>query len=233
MEGNTLNFILQLINESLSLWLALVLGILAFRRMSRFCRILFFQLAVWIVFYSILYMVTMYQKINGIKPNNLPVLNLSILVEATLLLAAGYTQLNNRLGKSLLITAFIIFLGVFAAQLRNNGVWVFTNYAYIIVCFIVVALYSFVLFKFWVSCPSEWFKAAEIWICLGILIFYTCIAPYMTLVNYLNSEYLEVSKFLSRLITDVLANVRYLFLALGFWLARHNALQLKTKSHVL
>jgi hypothetical protein len=224
---------LQVLNESLSLLLVFIVGAFAFHYMDLFGRILFYQLAIWIEFYLLSYIVTSYQLQQGTEQNNLWVMNASVFIEIIFLARAGYELMKTPKKKYLLVCAICLFVIMFAIEIGYKGVDVFANYSYIFGSLLLVITFSFALYIQMGKGSPVPKTSPEMWMCLGILLYFTCGIPYLSLVNYLNANHPGVSTFLFHLINDGLANIRYLLLAVGFWLIRRNAVLLKSRLNEL
>lgn len=219
---------LQLINESLCLILALGAGIYTYSYMNKFTRALFFQLVIWILFLITAYILTTYQYKHGYSMNNHWLYNIAMPIELLLLTMAIRYFFNNKLINYLSIILYCIFLGVFFFQLKISGLFVYFNYALAVSGLAVTILYTFILYKKFKSDPLSWKKSPEVIASIGLIIYFACNVPYFSLFNYLNNHYPDLSLKLFHMITDVLANVRYGCLAIAFWLVRKNSLAANT-----
>jgi hypothetical protein len=92
-------------------------------------------------------------------------------------------------------------------------------YADTAACFLLSLIFGLALFHLFTN-SSAWWRSPEIYICSGILIYYTCSIPYITSFGYLQKNYPEMSQALFHLVNDVLANTRYLLVTIGFWLMK-------------
>ncbi|HXB13731.1 MAG TPA: hypothetical protein VNZ45_17210, partial [Bacteroidia bacterium] len=86
---------IQIIDESLTLVIALSIGIYAFRYMNILHRIFFFQLLGYVLIYILTYAVNIIQRANNLTPNNLWVFNLSMPLETGFLTSAVYEYFKN------------------------------------------------------------------------------------------------------------------------------------------
>ena len=118
---------------------------------------------------------------------------------------------------------YIFYLLTFMAQLYFNGFQTFANYAFAAAGLILSIIYGSILFLEFRT-KQKWQSSPVIWMSAGLVLFFACNIPYFSLFNYLNKYYLPESRFLFNFITDVLANIRYLLLAVSFYLLRRNFL---------
>jgi hypothetical protein len=204
----------QMMTESVCLIFAFIMGILSYSRMNIFFRTLFYQLTLWLLFYLSTYVLITYQKQHGINPNDLLLINLSVFLEGTLLIVSGYLRLSAGWYRYATIAVYILYASVFLFEALTKGLWTFENYSFILLCIIITILFSKILF----DNSGKIFSNPFFWSCLGLVLYFACLVPYMSMVNYLNINYPDLSEFLFHVITDVLANVRYLFLAICFWI---------------
>jgi len=209
---------ISIINEALSLFIALSIGIYAFPYMNRFTRILFYQLITWICFYLLSYGLTIYQEETGVDKNNQWLMNIHLLVEALWLNAAAYNYSHTKARKFLALILFGAFLTVFTTQVSVSGFSCFANFAMAAAGLVITILYLLILYDAFRSKAVLWYTSPEIWACTGLVIYFACNVPYFSIFTYLNENYLNLSKSLFFIITDVLANIRYLFLAIAFFI---------------
>src|SRR3990167_1113887 len=83
---------LTLFTEISCILLAVFFGILAFRNMNRFFRVLLLQVAVWGVFYGFLHVITLQQQSQDLPIDNQWLMNIHLIPETGLLLAAARSE---------------------------------------------------------------------------------------------------------------------------------------------
>jgi hypothetical protein len=211
--------LLQIINHTLSLLIAGYIGVRSFKRMDSFKKILFIQLIVWIAFYVISHLITSSQIYRGIPEDNQWVYNISTFLEISILMAAAGTFYKDITLKRLVAIAYVLFVLLTFVMWWKFGFKEFNINAYVPGSLIVCVLYSVILHDcFFTNKNSPRLWNPDIWICIGLLVYFACNLPYFSLFHYLNKHHLGLSKILFNLITQVLANIRYLLLGLGFWL---------------
>lgn len=218
---------LQFINEALVLTIALGTGIYAYSYMNKFTRTLFFQLLTWIVIYLFSRGLTIYQSMHNKTMNDQWIFNIQIPLELLLLTVAACYFLKDKLSKYLALTFYMLFLIIIFLQFKISGPQVFINYGMVASGFSVTVLYTMILYQKFKSDSLSWKQSPEIWASLGLIIYFACNIPYFSLFTYLNSHHSALSTKLFFFITDVLANIRYIFLAIAFWMVR------KHKANVL
>lgn len=214
---------LTLFTEISCLSLAVFFGALAFSRMNRFFRVLFLQVVIWSLFYSGSYIITRWQQANHLPIDNQWLMNLHLILETGLLLVAAWLVLPEMLRSALTFGAFSLFLLVFGIQAMNLGIGTYLNYADVAECLVITLVFSVVLYHSGQQTRTPFWYSPEKWACLGILIYFACSVPYVSMMNYLEHTNPKVNTFLYYLISGVLANIRYLLLALACWMIYRNA----------
>lgn len=213
---------IEYLNETLCFVIAFVIGLSIYKTMTPFYKALFWQLLCWIVIYLISHIVTKYQKWQDLPRNNQWVFNLSIFIETSLLALAAYLYFKDKLKQRMIILLYALFMGIYLASVYIKGFNAFLKYAFISECFIILILYTRILYShFYINIKVS---SPEFWISTGILVFFAGNLPYFLLFDYLNSNHPKLSLLFFNIITDVLANVRYLLLAVGFWILRRSNL---------
>lgn len=209
----------QILLEITSLIIALGVGVYAYPCMSRFTRTLFFQLVTWLIIYAFSWALTTYQYVMGLKMDNQWVFNIQIPLELLFLVIAACYFFKDKLYTYLAIVAYLLFLLVMFLQLTIFGLSVFINYGMVIAGIIVTIFYTLILYKKFDSDHLSWKYSPEVWAATGLIIYFACNIPYFSLFNYLNIHHPDLSRKFFSFITDVLANIRYLFLVIAFWLS--------------
>lgn len=221
---------LTLFTEISCLFLALFGGVVVFRRLDRFFRILLLQVFVWSLFYLISHLVTKYQQAHLLPMDNQWLMNIHMILETGLLLAAAWFVLPKMLRTGLTIGAFSLFLIVFMIQVGSQGFRIYLNYADVTACIGITVVFSIVLNVFGQRTNTPFWVSPEKWACLGILLYFACSVPYVSMMGYLERNNPKVNTFLYYLISGVLANVRYLLLALAYWMSYRNAKKQTSRS---
>lgn len=217
---------LQIINEGFSLTIALGAGIYTYSYMNKFIRTLFLQLVTWIFLFIISHILTAMQDANHM--NNQWLFYIQIPLELLLLNIAACYFLKDKIIRYLSMILYLIFLIIFLLQLSVLKTGEFINYAVVAAGINVTILYTLILHKKLKDDPTSWKKSPDVIASIGLIIYFACNVPYFSLFNYLNTHYPLLSQKLFHMITDILANIRYLCLAIAFWLCRKNNLAIHT-----
>lgn len=212
----------QVLYEVISQLLSVAAGIYAYPYMTKFIRLLFFQLIAWQAVYLSSHAYTAYQHSIGLEMQNHWIYNIQVPLELLFLTVAACYFLKDALSRHLAIILYIIFLLTVALQLKLSGTDHFINYGMVVAGIIVTILYSQVLYRKFNSDHLSWKRSPEIWASTGLIIYFACNIPYFSMFDYLNVKHPALSEKLFHFITDVLANIRYLFLAIAFLLVRKN-----------
>lgn len=197
------------------------MGTISYKKMTPFGRILFYQVVSWVIIYGLSNYITKYQKWHNLPRNNHWLFNINILIECSFLTFAAYYYLKktNRSGVLFLYGFFFIS---YILIMYFKSFSEFNPYAYLFECLLVTALYSLVLYNYFNSDLQHQSQPIVVWVSIGILLYFACNVPYFSLFDYLNRQHPEISSKLFAFITDILANARYLCLAIGFWLIRRH-----------
>jgi hypothetical protein len=221
---------LQLFIEIFSLFIALLTGIFAYRYLNAFFRLLFWQLIAWIAFYTLGYVVTIAQTLQGKPADNQWLMNIHLLVESGLLLAAARVSFSGKRLKTAALIVFGLVLAVFTFLSFRQGITVYFHHADVAVCIIVTVFYLGLLFHFNFRPPGKGGYFPEKLASTGILAYFACSVPYVAFMGYLQRHDPGLNSVLYHLINDVLANLRYLSLAFAFWSAGRQAVPQNGKS---
>ncbi len=211
--------------------IALSLGLIAYRSMNRFWRLLFFQTIAYGVTLIISYIVTTYQKLNGQDENTLVIYNVFMLIEMFMLMAAAHIYFNTPISKYLTFLGYGLFLLVFIAQIYHNGFATFANYASAAQNTILALFYGAILYRQFFFHSTSPAKSPEIWMTIGLLAFLVGCIPYITMINYMQRNFPMENIVLYANIINFLSVGRYSLLALGFFLVHRNTIKINNGTH--
>lgn len=215
---------LRIINESFFLLLALSLGVYTFRYMNIFHKIFFLQLFVYILFDIMANIVLIIQKTNNGILNNQWVYNLYMPIETGLLTWAVYEYFKSAKAKILLSIGYTVFMIVFVMEICIKGMRVLSNHAYFAESILLLIIFLLVLNSQFNQKSISWKKSSEVWISFGVVLYFTGVIPYFSLIHYLQESHPTTNLSLYYIIVEGLSDLRYLLLAYGFWLVRRNVL---------
>lgn len=213
--------ILTLINLWGSLLIALAFGLYAIRWMNSLQRIFFIQLLEYIFITILSYLA---QLIPGMHKNNQWVYNLAIPIETGLLCWGAYEYFKSYKAKFLVWIGFIIFFIVFIVDLIAVSPLVLSTHGLVAEGIVLIVPYLLLIYRQFTTQNATWKHSPELWISLGIVLYFGGSLPYLSLFNYLQTYHPKVNLYLLSFIDIGLSNVRYLLLAVGFWLVRRNAI---------
>lgn len=212
---------LRLVNELTGVTIAFAIGLYAYRYMNLFYRIFFFQLFAFILIYCLARLIETIEISDNIHPDTQWVYNLSMPFETGLLTWAAYEYFKTNKRKFLILIGYAIFLAVFISELFIKGIRTFSNHGYIAESILLLILYLSLLYTQFTK-GSPWKHTPKLWISLGIVLFFGGVVPYLSLMQYLQNTHPKLNSFLYYFIIDGLENVRYLLLAVGFWIVYRN-----------
>ncbi|HTB31615.1 MAG TPA: hypothetical protein VK808_06295 [Bacteroidia bacterium] len=208
------------INDAVALVVPLVLGLMAFRYMNLLYRIYFFQLLAYIIVYILGWIVV---KLLG-GTSNQWLYNISMPVETGFLTWAAYLYFKEEKRKYLILIGFAAFMIIYIIDIIMKGILIIFNYGYIAESALLVMIYLLVLYSHFIKQSMNWQTSPEIWIGIGIVLYFGGVVPYFSLMHYLQSTHPTYSRELYEYIIEGLCTIRYLLLGFGFWLVRRNAL---------
>jgi hypothetical protein len=212
---------LRIIYESLVLIVAFSMGLYAFRYMNLIYRIFFFQLLTYILIYILSFMVQLFPKMHN---QNQWVYNLAMPLETGFLSWAAYEYFKSSKARILIWIGLTLFLIAFFTEIFFKGISVLSNHGFIVESGLALVLYLFVLNSQFTGKNHNWKRSPDIWISLGLVLYFAGVVPYFSLIHYLQISHPRINLFLFNFIIIGLSNVRYLFLAVGFWFVRRNVL---------
>lgn len=207
--------------ESFFAFISLFVGVVNYKFMNFFWRLSFFQHIIYLLLVILGYIITTCQKNNGLQQDNQWVYNLAMILEIIFLCKMALISLENKWVVKLL---FLIFVFTILISFKLNGVMIYANFGYVTAGLIIIVLYSMILYRLFHKTPSV--SNPKIWLSIGLIIYFACIIPYFSLMPYLTKTNSILSTSLFHLVPDFLANIRYLLLAVGFFLLRNNKVKL-------
>ena len=210
-ERNTLSMI-SLFAEIGCLALAVFSGILAFRYLNNFLKLLFLQVVVWGIFYAIATVLTAYQTANGEQINDQWLINIHLLFETGILLAAARLILREGVVRFFPLIIAFAFLAVYILQAVTLGYGKYLHYADLASCIGLSIVFTIVLFR--IPSGSDWLPMRVA--CIALLVYFGCSVPFVSMMDYLQQHAPKVNSLLYHIISDVVANLRYGLTAFAF-----------------
>jgi len=209
---------LQAILESAFLLVAFGVGLYSYKTLNLLYKVIFYQVVIAVMVYVASYAITTYQRSLKIPENNQWLFNVYVLLEAVLLMTAAWIFFRERKLAWLIAVGFLIFLLAFLYQVYDSGFFQFVNYALVTEGILIVVFYLIILYIRFTSPGYIWYRSPEFWLCIGVTIYFAGIVPFYSMLKYLYTHHQKLSGILFHLINDVLGNVRYLCIALSFFL---------------
>jgi hypothetical protein len=189
--------------------LALLTGLLLFKHLNTAFRIITLQ--TFVAFVVELTGATVF------KNNNHGMYNFYMLADCSLLMIAGYFLLEKKKA-GLFISGFLIFLSIWTYSIINHGITYFAQLAFITYSLLLVIIYFIALYHGALNYKKALYKFPALYVCSGIILFYACIVPYFSTFSLQAKLSPGQIRFLHLLALDILDEIRYLFLAIGFFL---------------
>ena len=216
--------IVQITRDFLIPLLAFAIGIRSFQALGSLFRLFFFKLACWLVTLIFSYLITLYQKEHSIQQNNQWLYNISLLIEMAFLTACCHSYFRDR--NMILVLMFVccVFLVSYLLELYDKGFDTYFNITDSVESVFLTLLFGIILFLEFDREANNWYLNPIIWICLGVFVYFSCSLPYISIFGFLSREAKEENKIIFKVIVIFLANIRYLFLAVAFWLVNKDKL---------
>lgn len=190
--------------------LAIFTGILAYRKLPVFYRILFFQVLAYLIIdcYAATYR------------NNEQAYNISMLIEIGLFFLASHLYFKNFVSKWLSLTGYATFLMIWFFDIYFQGKNRLADHAYIIGGIFITALYIRILFFHYTKKSDHFHTAPLLLSCLGVFIFFAGIVPYLSMMYYLQDLDAELNQRIFQYMMVYPAIIRYFLLAIAFLILR-------------
>jgi hypothetical protein len=205
----------QVIKEFACMFIAVIAGLLTYRHLNKFYRLLLLQVVVSSVIYFI---------VEKIPDNfNYPVYNAAMIIEISILLIAFHSYFKNKTMNYVLLFLFFMLLLIDGIQLYIMGIHSFLNFGYVSGGIVIAGICTFIFFNNLNSMTSVKESSAIIFVSFGLLVYFACSAPYLCMFYYLDNHAPAWYRKLFSLV-NITSNIRYSFLTIGFWLFRRNAI---------
>jgi len=202
--------IIILLKELYTAILALIIGLVLFKNLTRFYRILFLQVFIYVVADIIAV---------SVGENGL-VFNVLMPFETALLLLAAQAYFNSSNSKLILSLLYLIFLASFFTDIYfRTGISVLATYASSVQGFLISGVYITILFFYFMKKKIKRFDISLSVSCIGLLIYFAPGAPYLSLIWYIQDFDPNLNEKLFIFIVVFLASIRYLCIAIAFYIA--------------
>ncbi len=206
--------------------IAVGIGAIVFKKLDSFYRLLFWQVAVYLLLDPLAIFVAHCHLYNAW------VYDLQILVEMVLLLSAAQVYFNSTQSKPVLLILFCCFLilfGVDVFYLTGNVKLAYHAAVWedIVLSCICISILYFQLRK-----VNTYSSVAMVMASIGMIIYFACSIPYICIMYYLDQKDHPLAQELFQDIVVVLADLRYFLIAIAFFLAsRNKTAQLTNLNH--
>ena len=192
-----------------------VIGVLGFNRYSRFYKFHFFQATVALINYAIISM----PSVAG-QPNH-HFFNTYLFIEFMLIFGAGHMLLDKSVEKKIAFVGYTVFLCSYIYEIYTNGFYSIAVKSLGIATIPIALLYIVLMFK--VNSDDSKVQKSELWLILGVLIFFAASAPFFLILPSLTDKFPELSEILYTYLLEPLGHIRYLLAVVSFWLVLRNS----------
>ncbi len=189
---------------------AIIIGLRYFKEFTVWYKLIFFQVVIAAICESYGYYLIQ------LKQYNAWLYNLYYLPEFWLLgIAVGKLSLRKRY----VLVYFIIGLGtlIWSWNVYENSLSVTANWAVLYNSIVLVTMLIIVLYNCSWQSEKGFLQHPDVWIAIGMLIYFALNLPLFGLLNYLIREHLEIAKKLFW-ISNMTNVVRYSLIGVGFYL---------------
>lgn len=199
---------------------ALITGLSIINRKKVLFRLAVYQVIIWSCFYVASFVIAYYQLRHNMPVDTQWLLNIHLIFETGILLFISRSFFSNQLFRWIPTGLFGIFLMVCLFQEMNIGFRSYFHYADLSACIFLASVYMLGLFTLsWKSGPDQHFLPERLY-CIGLLIYFGCSVPYVSLMGYLQNKWPEMNTILYHVISDIAANTRYAITGIAFLLIR-------------
>ncbi|MGB3468717.1 MAG: hypothetical protein WBA74_25755 [Cyclobacteriaceae bacterium] len=207
--------LLKYINEISIQWLVLIIGLVGIRRLPIYMKVLLLQVVVFVINFHMGRNKT-FQNEAG---ENTALYNIYSVLEVLILIWAAGLYLKTARFRKVLIFCAVSAIIAFVLSTAIYGINSFAKYNFCLYSLIIAGIYLYILFvRINYEGKSRLLNPWTL-IILGLIVFYTCMAPFMAMLEYLNNNFAETSNVLYLYILAPLSNIRYFLLAVGLLLA--------------
>lgn len=195
--------------DLLPMGLAILAGILTYRKLTLFYRILFIQVFIYtaIDLFSI-----------SVPGNNAWVYNISMIIEIGLVLLASMMYFKTKNSRLIISLLFFVFLSILGIDIYIQKISEFAVHAYLFGGISITGIYLLILFSHFFEKKDNYQSFALTITCLGIVLYFACMAPYLSMMNRLQAQNADENKSLFILIIGSLGQFRYFLIAVAFFI---------------
>lgn len=156
-------------------------------------------------------------------------MNIHLIGETFLLLGAAFVRIPEKPLKAVVGVVAVVFLFVVFYLLTTAGIGRYFTTADVTECTIMTLLFGYILLRTMLERRKEKHMVAVILVSTGILVYFACSVPLVALLNVIQQRDPKANDFLFFVINDVVANLRYLLMAIAFWLVARPNIHLNKK----
>lgn len=205
--------------ELFTTFLAVGVGLALFRKLDRFHRLIFFQVTIFLLLD--LFSLTL--------DNNNWLYNIQIPIETALLFSAALTYFESTGSKRVLLILFTVFLIVYILDIIYfTGIMSFAYHAAIAEGFLITLVYTILLYVHLMNKKTGSANAALIMASIGMIIYFACTIPYLCVMFYFQGLDPVGNDRIFVYIIVSMASLRYLFIAIAFFINGRKQQALRT-----
>lgn len=184
----------------------IIVGLYGYRVLNTFYKLFLVQALITAVMYA--------KFATDFTAGNHFLFNGYITLDFTLIMGAAATVMKKRTERQWILTNSLLFIAAYIVNLAFNGMEELANYAIAASAIPVLVIYLTLLYR----SAQDKTTRPMIWLCVGLVLYFCCSAPFLGLFNYIQRHHEELSEPLQRYIIEPLGHLRYFLTALSFWL---------------
>ncbi|MES2132211.1 MAG: hypothetical protein V4506_07655 [Bacteroidota bacterium] len=190
------------------MFIAILIGMLVYKKLPVFYRILFFQVLIFTV-------VDIYGT--TIPINNVLVYNISMIIEINLFFLAAYTYFNSIASKRMMFIFCSLFISLFLFDICYSGMHQLAKHAYIAGGILITGTYITILYYHFIKRDDKYNTLSLVLVSVGSIIYFAGMVPYLSIMDYFQKKDPIFNKVLFQYLMVIPGSIRYLCIAMAFF----------------
>jgi hypothetical protein len=210
----------------IEIFIALIAGIFFYKSFTKGWKLLSIQVIIAFAVELSAYYIRMNHQPNGW------LYNIYLIADFTLLITVAYFLIQDKRFQFLFLGAFSLFMLVWLYDVVYlYGITKFAAHAYIASSILLIATYLYLLFYDTLRWKKAVYLSPVFWLCIAIIVFYGCNITYFYLMDTIIKTLSKEQKDLLLWLLKILVAVRYVLIALSFYLVYYNNKNIKNNIH--
>lgn len=208
--------------ESFCIFLAAGAGIYSYKYLTPFYQLLLLQILIYLAVYI---------GIRTIHHFNHFLYNIGTFLEIGLLTLAAHIYFRDKQIRNYILLLFACYLTVYLLFILHDGLFLFAHWSYVTGGIGITLIYLLILYRGFIDELSLCERKALICASLGLIIYFACNVPNLSMVGYLNSHLSASALKIFNLLVNSSSNIRYFLTAYAFLCLRKGSKQTATLLH--